>query len=882
MKIIGGKKKEAPKKPAAAPAEKSPPEKTAGPAPSEAGDFSALMKKLGMVNKQEAAPASQPAAQTTRPSIQPPDADEGMFSDAEDLLEEPPSPPQAPEPRPATPAEVSGKDVRSALGNLLGRGSSAAAKPAPAPAAPPAPARQPSPAPSRVRQPEPPKEPAIEIIDEDLLEEPPSPPQAIPAEVSGKDVRESLGKFLGRASSAAAKPAPAPAAPPAPARQPSPAPSRVRQPEPEEEPVVEIIDEDPRDAIRKKMPGKKLVSAPPAEPSRETEADEKIISVDQISDLSGLILPKGATFQIDEINLHGRINAFEASGTSTLPAEFSEIWKKEFSTAGFKDLDIDDEIAAEKQKLKPAAKKSGFASIFRAIRSEQEEYDPAIHGPLVDLTFVPKPGIEEMEMYPVNEPYAYIRIIYDHSTHEYTYQVIEPILTDPEKDLLKELKERLFETLDINTKDISKEDARQKLRVAANEIMQDFGLKLTPIQREKIHYNMYKDFLGDGLIDPIMHDKYIEDISCDGVHTPLFAFHASYESMKTTLAYHTAEDLDSFVTKLAQRSGKYISIAEPILDATMQDGSRIQMTLGQEVTAHGSTFTIRKFKDEPITPTDLIEWHTFAPLSIAYIWLCVENGKSAIFAGGTASGKTTALNAISLFIPPMAKIVSLEDTREVKLPHPNWIPSVTRDSFDTAGRGEINMYELLRAAMRQRPEYIIVGEVRGKECQTLFQAMSTGHVTYSTTHADSVASVVHRIENPPMDVPRNMLSALDFICVQVQARVGGKRIRRNKQIVEILDIDPRTNELITNEVFKWRSATDEHSYSGKSYLLEEIMEAKGWSENRMREELKRRQEVLEWMRIKKIRHYKDVAKILISYHRDPESVIEKVRKDLYE
>jgi flagellar protein FlaI len=395
-------------------------------------------------------------------------------------------------------------------------------------------------------------------------------------------------------------------------------------------------------------------------------------------------------------------------------------------------------------------------------------------------------------------------------------------------------------------------------------------------------YNMYKDFLGDGLIDAIMHDKYIEDISCDGVNVLIFAYHSSYESMKTTLSYHNAEELDSFVTKLAQRAGKYISIAEPILDGTMSDGSRIQMTLGQEVTAHGSTFTIRKFKDEPITPTDLIEWKTFVPLSIAYIWLAVENGKSMLFAGGTASGKTTSLNAIALFIPPMAKIVTLEDTREVKLPHPNWIPSVTRDSFDAAGRGEINMYELLRAAMRQRPEYIIVGEVRGKEAQTLFQAMSTGHTTYSTIHADSVSSVVHRIENPPLDVPRNMLSALDIVCVQVQARVGGKRIRRSKQIVEILDIDPRTNELITNEVFKWRSATDEISYSGKSYILEEIMESKGWTDNRMREELKRRQEVLEWMRIKKIRHYKDVSKILISYHRDPEAVIDKVRKDLYE
>ena len=783
MKLIGGKKKDVPPKPAA------------GAPASDAGDFSALMKKLGMTNKPEPVQAARPAAEHARPSITPPDTLDNLFSDSDD-------------------------------------------------------------------QPEPVQE---------------EPSRQVP-DLSGRDMRETLGKMLARGTAPAAETEPAPVQ-----QKPAPVPVRAAPPRPvPEAEVVEIIDEDPKAMLRKGKPAKKVVSRAVEETPQETEVDEKIISVDQITDLSGLILPKGATFKVDEINLHGRINAFESTGTSTLPPEFAEIWKKEFSTAGFKDLDIDEEIITEKAKAKPEAKKFGFASIFKAIRPEMVEYDPKVHGPLVDLSFIPKPGIEEMEMYPVNEPYAYIRITYDHSTHEYMYQVLEPNLSDPEKDLLKEIKERLFETLDINTKDISKEDARHKLRTAANEIMDDFGIRLSPLEREKIHYNMYKDFLGDGLIDPIMHDKYIEDISCDGIHTPLFCFHSSYESMKSSVAYQTAEELDSFVTKLAQRAGKYISIAEPILDATMQDGSRIQMTLGQEVTAHGSTFTIRKFKDEPITPTDLIEWHTFSPLAIAYIWLCVEAGKSAIFAGGTASGKTTALNAISLFIPPMAKIVSLEDTREVKLPHPNWIPSVTRDSFDTAGRGEINMYELLRAAMRQRPEYIIVGEVRGKECQTLFQAMSTGHVTYSTTHADSVASVVHRIENPPMDVPRNMLSALDFILIQVQARVGGKRIRRNKQIVEILDIDPRTNELITNEVFKWRSATDEHSYSGKSYLLEEIMEAKGWSDNRMREELKRRQEVLEWMRIKKIRHYKDVAKILISFFRDPESVIEKVRKDLYE
>jgi flagellar protein FlaI len=680
-------------------------------------------------------------------------------------------------------------------------------------------------------------------------------------EITGKDVRESLGKLLANAETNQPKA------------------STQHTGKTEKQPAIEIINEDPKAAVRPKSV-KVATPAASAENDVVTEADKGIVNVDQISEISGLILPKGVSFKIDELQLHGRISSFE--GTGTLPQDFDEIWRKNFSTAGFKDLDIGSDADIDKIKAKTERKKFGLGSLFKAIHTTLEEYDPKKHGPLVDVTFKTQPGIEEIEIYPVNPPYAYIQIVYDHTTHEYTYVVLEPQLTEPEKDLLKELKERLFETLDINTKDISKEEAGIRLRTAATDIILDFGIKLTPLQREVILYNMHKDFLGDGLIDSVMHDKYIEDISCDGVNTSLFVYHANYESMKTTLSYTNAEELDSFVTKLAQRSGKYISIAQPILDSTMQDGSRIQMTLGQEVTAHGSTFTIRKFKDEPITPTDLIEWRTFAPLSIAYIWLCVENGKSAIFAGGTASGKTTSLNAVSLFIPPLSKIVSLEDTRELKLPHPNWIPSVTRDSFDTTGRGEINMYELLRAAMRQRPEYILVGEVRGKECQTLFQAMSTGHVTYSTIHADSVASVVHRIENPPMDVPRNMLSALDFVCIQVQGRVGGKRIRRSKQIVEILDIDPRTNELITNEVFKWRSATDEITYSGKSYLLEEIMEAKGWSENRMREELKRRQEVLEWMRIKKIRHYKDVAKILISYHRDPEAVIEKVRKDLYE
>ncbi len=662
---------------------------------------------------------------------------------------------------------------------------------------------------------------------------------------------------------------------PAPAPVPSPAREELIVTEEEPESMAESGESAVSYSHPKFQPAKKTVWS---EGTKQPE--DAVVSIDQINDLSGLILPRGATFEIDELKIRHRTNIFEMSEAGAAAGRKDSLWSDDISHTGIKDITID---AAGVEAA--GTEKSGFLdklNIFHVIRPEQAEYNRKIHGPIVDLALKPRPGVEEIELYPVNEPYAYIRITYDHATHEYTYEVLEPVLSPAEEDLFREIKDRIFERLDVNTQDIIDEIAKKTLKNVTDEIISDYGIHLTPLQREKILYNMYKEFLGNGMVDPVMHDKYIEDISCDGVNSNLFVYHSRYESMRTNLLYKNAGDLDSFVTKLAQKSGKYISIAEPILDATMSDGSRIQMTLGQEVTAHGSTFTIRKFRDEPITPTDLIEWSTFSPLSIAFLWLAVEGGKSCIFAGGTASGKTTSLNAISLFIPPLAKIVTLEDTRELKLPHPNWIPSVTRASFDTGGKGEIDMYELLKAAMRQRPEYIIVGEVRGREALTLFQAMSTGHITYSTIHADSVASIVHRLENPPLNVPRNMLSALDLVSVQVQARVGGQRIRRNKQLIEILDIDPRTNELITNEVFKWHPATDEITYSGKSFILEEIMEEKGWDEARMREELKMRQEVLEWMRIKKLRNYRDVSNILIQYYRDPAQVMEKVRADLYE
>ena len=206
----------------------------------------------------------------------------------------------------------------------------------------------------------------------------------------------------------------------------------------------------------------------------------------------------------------------------------------------------------------------------------------------------------------------------------------------------------------------------------------------------------------------------------------------------------------------------------------------------------------------------------------------IENNKSLLFIGGTASGKTTSLNAVSLFIPPVAKVVSIEDTREITLYHDNWIASVTRESL-TDGGNAITMFDLLRAAMRQRPEFILVGEVRGVEAQTLFQAMNTGHTTFSTIHAGSVDAAIHRLESEPLNVPRNMMQALNIISVQGLVYHGTERVRRVQEIVEIAGIDSSTGNLRVNNVFVYVRSMTFSVYTGRSQIYADIAEKRGWT-----------------------------------------------------
>ncbi len=404
------------------------------------------------------------------------------------------------------------------------------------------------------------------------------------------------------------------------------------------------------------------------------------------------------------------------------------------------------------------------------------------------------------------------------------------------------------------------------------QIIEDDPGKLNEYQVEKILYVLKRDFIGYSRIDPIKHDINVEDISCDGYNSRVFAYHSDFEQIITNVT-HGKEELDDFVVKLAQRSGKGISKRQPQVDATLPDGSRAQLTLGAEVSDHGTNYTIRQFKDVPFTPIDLINWNTFSLDEMAFLWLCIENHKSLIFAGGTASGKTTSLNAVSLFIPSSAKIVSIEDTREVELPQRNWVASVTRPSFGEDDTGDVDEFDLLEAALRQRPDYIVMGEIRGEEGRTAFQVMSTGHTTYTTFHADSVGEVIKRFTTDPINVSKTLFTALDLVSIQTQTRVGGHKVRRNKVLTEINEYSPENDEINVRDVYEWRAETDTFIQMGSSSTLEEIKFDRGWSDDRLNEELFKRKAVIAYLIENGLNTYTEVAATVQAFINDPDTIL---------
>jgi flagellar protein FlaI len=487
------------------------------------------------------------------------------------------------------------------------------------------------------------------------------------------------------------------------------------------------------------------------------------------------------------------------------------------------------------------------------------------------------------EVYPVEEPYVYVAIVKEKGTQKIKYEVIEPTLLEEERKQLNEIKRILIEELDVNLKEIeTKEKAREYLRRKFLKIVKDYRLKIPPSSIDKLLYYLIRDFIGYGKIDPLMKDHLIEDISADGVNIPIYVWHRIYESMPTNVKFESEEELNSFIIRLAYLAGKNISLASPILDASLPDGSRIQLTYGNEITRRGSTFTIRRFRVDPLTISDLIAFNTLSSEMAAYLWYIIENRASVIVAGGVASGKTTMLNCLSMFIKPEMKVVSVEDTQELNLPHENWIPSVVRAGFEQeeGKAGAITLFDLLKAAVRQRPDYIIVGEVRGGEAYTLFQAMATGHLGMSTIHAESVESVLQRLESEPMNIPKPLLTMIDTILVMLRTEIKGRPARRATTATEVVALESKTKEIVTREIFRWNPKGDRFRKVHPSYVLERNMEKFNLTEEEIERELKQRKVVLEWMVENKIRHYIEVSKVIREYYRDPERVYRRARMNL--
>ena len=506
--------------------------------------------------------------------------------------------------------------------------------------------------------------------------------------------------------------------------------------------------------------------------------------------------------------------------------------------------------------------------------------------------------------YPINPPFAFINIFFDKKEGEFHYNVLEPKLTKDEQKKLKTVKSKLESVMDKERLPIDEGIAFSKSDKLSNylknrfeKIIDLFDITISEERQPIMRFYLERQLIGLGRADTIIRDPYVEDISCNGPKVPLFLFHRVFGPIKTNLMYPDELELNRFILKLAQISGKHISVYQPILDAVLADGSRINLTLGTEVTRKGSTYTIRKFSYDPISPIDLLRFKSISTRMLAFYWLLIEYKKSLLMSGGTASGKTTMLNALCMFIKPEDKIVSIEDTPEIHIDHENWIQSVSRKGYGKVsgvsglsgisgisgvggggGAGAVDMFDLLVAALRQRPEYVIVGEIRGREAFTLFQAISVGHASLSTVHAGSIEELLHRVENEPMNIPRVLFTSIDAVALMGQVTFQGKRVRRTKGIVEVLDLEPETDNLLTNNPFKWQPKDDSFHYSGRSFVLENIAEETGISIKKLLAELQQREDYLNLMNEKDITYYKEVNKALNHYYVDKNEAIDELQR----
>lgn len=475
-------------------------------------------------------------------------------------------------------------------------------------------------------------------------------------------------------------------------------------------------------------------------------------------------------------------------------------------------------------------------------------------------------------VYPVS-PEILIHVLSVPDDPRALYIPVEPVLTLDLNHIVPRVEERLLDYATEFTSADTEEEKTKALVTAIDKICTNgngnkanrslFHLfsrnngkgngacKVSPRELQALKYLMVRDKIRLGILEPMVHDKYIEDISCSGVGN-IFVEHKIFHGLKSAVSFADHDELDEFVLRLAEHIKKPVTLRSPVVDATLPDGSRINIVYGREISQRGSNFTIRKFAETPLSVLELIEFGSLDYMMAGYLSLVLEEGMNMFVSGETASGKTTLLNAITTFIPSTHKIISIEDTPELQVPHQNWLREVSKTASQGGGGADVSMFSLLKAALRQRPNVIIIGEIRGEEGNVAFQAMQTGHAVMATFHAASVEKLIQRLTGNPINVPKTYVDNLNVVVIQSAVKLpNGKKGRRALSINEIVSYDPVGNSFSFVEVFRWDPIQDKFEFVGdkNSYLLEQkialkrgIPADKKW---KVYEEVRRRARILE-------------------------------------
>ncbi len=489
-------------------------------------------------------------------------------------------------------------------------------------------------------------------------------------------------------------------------------------------------------------------------------------------------------------------------------------------------------------------------------------------------------NLKIIERYPLNVPFSYAVIAESPSSRTRVYSLDEVGLTPSEVEAFTYVLDAMENELTVSRKKV---DPKLYFEQQAKRVAKKYSIVLPRTAWSKIFYYAERDIVGFGVLDGLMRDQNIEDISVDGIHRPVLVYHRKYERIPTNIIFEDETTLNDQIARFAHIAGKHISVAFPIMQGILPGGHRVMATFRKEISPRGGTMSIRKFREDPITIVDMLNFGVLDPTAAAYVWLLMENRATAIVVGATGAGKTTMLNALLTLTPVNSKIITIEEVQEINLAHQGWTALVSREAYGVTEEGPkgVDLFDLVKAAMRMRPDVLVVGEVRGEEAYVLFQAISTGHGGLCTLHADDTSSAIQRLISKPMDVPEPFIPFVDLAItvrrLTIPVKGGGFRaVRRVISIDEVIAVGDY------DTMFRWDPVNDKLVAKPlrSSRRLAKLAKDIGMSFGEIEKEIERRGVVLRWLQEEGLRNFREITPIFEAYDEDPLPIYEKAVKGL--